>query len=75
MVVRVFSRGQFIESMEKMGVADVGSFLEKTFDGGQFQGRVKISLEKPLELCFNTTSSTASLQAHYEVLNEFGIKV
>ena len=75
MLVRVRSWRQFVESVEKMGMEDVRGYLEKTFDEGQFQGRDKISLEKPLELSYSTTSSIASLTAHYEVVNEFGITV
>ena len=75
MLARVRSWGQWVDSMEKMGIPDIRSYLEKEFDDGQFQGRVKISLAKPLELSYSTTSSIASLTAHYEVINEFGIAV
>ena len=63
-----------MEVLEKVGVVDVRVFFTKELDRGM-NGAVVMSWEKPVKISINTTSLTASIKAHYQVTNEFGILI
>lgn len=73
--IKVFGHGLLVDTMKKLGVGNINQYLEKTFEVGFFTGKVQVSIEKPFEMTFSSTTRTATMKAHYQIVNEFGIVV
>ena len=61
--------------MKKLSEENVNQYMKKTFEVEFFTGRVLVSIDKPFEMIFSSTTRTATMKAHYQIVNELGIVV